>query len=560
MARLGERLLARNVLDEAGLARALLLQRKGDRLGSVLIRLGLISEYTLLEALSEQLALDIFDLSAHPELPEAARRYHADHRILRPLAQRFEFLVWQRESSEGTDTCVAARDPVSSALRDLLDGVIEGPYQFLLIAQRDFERMLAEVYRQQDVPVGDRDLRRLAEDAPVVELVNAVLARANDYASSDVHIEPLEHGFAVRYRIDGVLQGVEHYPADRYDAVVSRLKLIAGLDISERRLPQDGRFSSRAAGIEIDVRVSVIPSVLGESLVLRLLPSTQGRRFSLESLGFEGDHLATFAEWMRQPDGIILVTGPTGSGKSTTLYAALTACDREHERILTVEDPVEYQIEGVTQFQVHAEIGFTFPAALRSILRHDPDTIMIGEIRDADTARIAVQASLTGHRVLSTLHTNDSATAFLRLADLGVEQFLVGATVRGVIAQRLVRRLCHHCRAPVAQTDAIPAAMLRSVARLGILQPTFYRPVGCKACSGTGYRGRVAIYELLPATETIRAALSKANPSHMDLLAALSSDFRFLRDDGLIKAARGDTSVEEVVAVAGSVISSRDAR
>ena len=228
------------------------------------------------------------------------------------------------------------------------------------------------------------------------------------------------------------MQSIEQYPRERFDAVVSRIKFISRLDISERRLPQDGRFSIRSSGVDTDVRVSVIPGVLGESLVLRLLPNTQNTRFDLETLGIEADHLALYRQWMAQPDGIVLVTGPTGSGKSTTLYATLVACDTRHERVLTVEDPVEYHIPGVTQFQVHPDIGFTFPAALRSILRHDPDTIMIGEIRDVETARIAVQASLAGHRVFSTLHTNDTATAFLRLSDMGVESFLIGSTVRGV--------------------------------------------------------------------------------------------------------------------------------
>jgi general secretion pathway protein E len=252
----------------------------------------------------------------------------------------------------------------------------------------------------------------------------------------------------VRYRIDGVMRAKETYTSERFDAVVSRIKLVSGLDIAERRLPQDGRFSARMAGVETDVRVSVIPSVAGESLVLRLLPNTQGTRFDIEKLGMEPDHLKLFRSWMREPDGIVLVTGPTGSGKSTTLYATLSALDTASERIMTVEDPVEYQVEGVTQFQVHSDIGFDFAAALRAMLRHDPDTIMVGEIRDVETARIAVQSSLTGHRVFSTLHTNDTATAFLRLTDMGVEPFLVAATVRGVVAQRLVGRLCD-CAQPL---------------------------------------------------------------------------------------------------------------
>lgn len=560
--RLGEMLLARGALDSAALNRALDLQResRGDRLGAILIRLGLISEFTLLETLSEQLALPVFEPAADLFAVDKMRRFHQAQHISRNLAARFAFLVLQ--DADQNSLCVVCRDPLDSGLLEFLASLLaeSAGYSFALISQRDFERLLAEVYR----PSGDagqprdQDLRRLAEDAPIVELVNGVLARANDKGASDIHIEPLEYGFIVRYRVDGHLQSTEQYPRERFDAVVSRIKLVSGLDISERRLPQDGRFSSRAAGVETDIRVSVIPSVLGESLVMRMLPVSQNKRFSLDLLGFEPDHLALFKQWLTTPDGIILVTGPTGSGKSTTLYAALSSSDRTRERILTVEDPVEYQIDGVTQFQVHADIGFTFPAALRSILRHDPDSIMIGEIRDADTARIAVQASLTGHRVLSTLHTNDSATAFLRLADLGVEQFLVGATVRGVMAQRLVRRLCRQCSEDYDPTDLLPPYAVRALEQQGIASKhwAFRRPVGCAACSDTGYKGRVAIYELLPTTDKIRAILSRPSPSHFDLLQALEKDFRFLRDDGMIKAARGVTSIEEVFAVAGSAISS----
>ncbi|QDQ27249.1 type II secretion system protein [Chitinimonas arctica] len=561
--RLGEILIARGALDANAVQRAVALQRDsgGDRLGAILIRLGLISEFTLLEALSSQLGYPIFDVLQHPDAVSGMRTFHNAQGINRALAQRFSFLILPRTDALPLVVC---RDPLDSGLLEYLDGhALAGQhYGWALIAQRDFERLLSEVYRiAADVQQGDQDLRRMAEDAPVVELVNAMLARANDKAASDVHIEPLEYGFTVRYRVDGHLQGTEHYPRERFDAVVSRIKLVSGLDISERRLTQDGRFSNRAAGVETDIRVSVIPSVFGESLVMRLLPVSHNKRFSLDGLGFEPDHLRMFQDWMSLPDGIILVTGPTGSGKSTTLYAALSACDRERERILTVEDPVEYKIEGVTQFQVNAEIGFTFTAALRSILRHDPDTIMIGEIRDVDTARIAVQASLTGHRVLSTLHTNDSATAFLRLVDLGVEQFLVGATVRGVIAQRLVRRLCTSCSEPYDPSALLSEHAKATLAKLGTLpaQWCFRRPVGCPSCGGSGYRGRTAIYELLPATDRVRAVLSQPSPSHFDLLRSLDDKFRALHEDGLLKAVRGLTSLEEVFAVAGSTVSHRSA-
>ncbi|MFA9440972.1 GspE/PulE family protein [Uliginosibacterium sp. sgz301328] len=556
--RLGQMLVNAGTIDEAGLEKALQLQRESgsDRLGALLIRLGLISESTLLSALSEQLHIPVFVVESKPGVAANIAQFHRDRGVSRALAQRLEFLVVPAIEDDGP--LVISRDPLDSELQEYLVGRLfpDTAFSCALVAQRDFERLLTEVYRVGAESAGEQDLRRLAEDAPVVELVNAMLARANDKAASDIHVEPLEYGFSVRYRVDGHLQFVEHYPRDRFDAVVSRIKLISGLDIAERRLTQDGRFSSRAAGVETDVRVSVIPSVFGESIVMRLLPVSQEKRFSLEGVGFEPDHLATFQQWMSLPDGIVLVTGPTGSGKSTTLYAALSACDSARQRILTVEDPVEYKIDGVTQFQVNADIGFTFAAALRAILRHDPDVVMIGEIRDIDTARIAVQASLTGHLVFSTLHTNDTPTAFLRLVDLGVEQFLVGATVRGVLAQRLVRRLCPVCSRPMSSTEraTIPAQARAFLERHGVRPAdwSFRQPVGCDACDGTGYRGRTAVYELLPATDALRAALSQQSAGHQDLLRSLGADFRTLGEDGLLKAARGLTSLAEVMAVAGA--------
>ena len=552
---LGELLIERGALAAPALDTALAqqLQMPGERLGAIMVRMGLLSEQTLLETLAAQLGVDILRdelLSLHLT---AISQWHGQQGVSSLQANRLAFFAWQ--DNESASLIVATRDVLNSALLEYLDTGPgkETPYRLALVASRDLERVLAQVYRPRQTHEGSTDLRKMAEDAPVVELVNGVMARATDTRASDVHVEPDESGFAVRYRVDGRLQLAEHYPRERFHAVVSRIKLISGLDIAERRLPQDGRFSIRTAGVDTDVRVSVIPGVHGESLVLRLLPNTQTTRFDLGNLGIEPDHLNLYRNWMAQPDGIVLVTGPTGSGKSTTLYATLVACDTAHERVLTVEDPVEYHIPGITQFQVHPDIGFTFPAALRSILRHDPDTIMIGEIRDVETARIAVQSSLTGHRVFSTLHTNDSATAFLRLADMGVEPFLVGATVRGVVAQRLVRRLCTQCAQPLDNAALIPGAV---TARLAMLPgagetPTFREPVGCPHCNQTGYRGRIAVYELLAASDALRAALNQDAPTLDALQRALPPDFRTLRDDALLKAAHGVTSLEEVYAMSG---------
>ncbi len=555
---LGQHLLDRGSIDESALASALALQQHTphERLGAILVRLGLVSEQTLLATLAQQLGVGVLSEPALSICLPLACQWHVAHQVPQAMASRLQFFAWQDAAQSGA-VHVAARDVLNSELVEYLEtGPARGlAIAFWLTATRDLERMLNRVYRPSaDQFDGAQDLRRLAEDAPVVELVNGLLARATDTRASDVHLEPEEFGFMVRYRIDGVLQDSEKYPRERFDAVVSRIKLIAGLDIAERRLPQDGRFSSRMAGVETDVRVSVIPGVHGESLVLRLLPNTQATRFDLNNIGIEPDHLALYKSWMAQPDGIVLVTGPTGSGKSTTLYATLVATDTGHDRVLTVEDPVEYKIPGVTQFQVHPDIGFSFPAALRAILRHDPDTIMIGEIRDVETARIAVQASLTGHRVFSTLHTNDSATAFLRLADMGVESFLVGATVRGVVAQRLVRVLCESCAEPVSDLGQIPAAVLQELQAMGksLQDLRFREPRGCPDCSGTGYRGRTAIYELMPATDALRVVLNQPSPSLVALTATVGKDFRNLRQDGLIKAARGVTSLAEVLTIAGT--------
>ncbi len=532
-----------------------------ERLGNILIRLGLLSEETLLDAQAKLFKLDVLNSTALSGRLAQIAQWHKAAGVSQAMAKRLQFAAFADDKADNT-LIVITRDPADSELREYLMTGPASQYQlvFALAASREIERAHAHVYRHQVSSLGGADdLRRLAEDAPVVELVNSFLARATDTRASDIHIEPEETGFAVRYRIDGRLQSAEQYPRERFDAVVSRIKLVAGLDIAERRLPQDGRFSSTMAGVETDVRVSVIPSVYGESLVLRLLPNTTSTRFDLHNIGIEADHLRMYKEWMSQPDGIILVTGPTGSGKSTTLYATLVASDTDHERVMTVEDPVEYKIPGVTQFQVHPDIGFTFPAALRSILRHDPDTIMIGEIRDVETARIAVQASLTGHRVFSTLHTNDTVTAFLRLADMGVESFLVGATVRGVVAQRLLRRLCDACAQPL-DASLLTAPIKTSLQAMGVPAHDwhFRHPVGCPHCSSTGYRGRIAVYELLPATQALREAMSKPNPTLDSLQAATGPGFRPLKDDALLKAARGVVSLEEVYVLSGTTLDDRE--
>jgi general secretion pathway protein E len=342
----------------------------------------------------------------------------------------------------------------------------------------------------------------------------------------------------VRFRVDGRMSEFMQQPMTRFQAIASRIKLLSELDIAERRLPQDGRFSIRAGSKDFDVRVSTAPDVHGESIVMRLLPKKRDE-LSLQGLGFENDHLELIREWGALSNGIVLVTGPTGSGKSTTLYGLLADIKTGQEKIVTVEDPVEYQLEGITQVQAHPEIGYTFAKALRTFLRQDPDVIMVGEIRDKETADIAVQSSLTGHLVLSTLHTNDACSVFPRLADIGVEPYLVAATIQGVQAQRLLRKLCAHCCEPAEAPSFINTN----------LQGDWRKPVGCQQCQGRGYRGRVGVYELISVDSKMRELITQRAPVTKIRALARTMGHRSLLEDGLLKASKGVTSVEEVLRV-----------
>jgi general secretion pathway protein E len=425
-----------------------------------------------------------------------------------------------------------------------------------LASQQDLEAALRQLQQDGATPGGDdvAHLRELAEEAPVVELLNGIFSSAVDAEASDIHLEPEERQLLVRFRADGVLLTHLNLPRERMDALVSRIKLVSGLDIAERRLPQDGRITVRASGADMDVRVSIIPCATGESVVMRLLPKERDR-LQLSRLGMEPDTLRQFTQVVAEPHGIVLITGPTGSGKSTTLYAALEGLNDASRKIITVEDPVEFQMRGIVQIQAHNEIGYDFARALRSILRHDPDVIMVGEIRDAETATIAVQSALTGHMVLSTLHTNDAAGAFNRLLDMGLEPFLVASSVRAVGAQRLVRRLCEHCAQEVTPDAAYAPliAALQHAHSAHLVGAARWRvPVGCHHCRGTGYRGRLGIYELIPVTEAVQAGIMRrASSSEMARLAQEMGS-RTLRDDGLLKAWRGETSVEEVLRMTGA--------
>ncbi|MEO7251997.1 MAG: ATPase, T2SS/T4P/T4SS family [Arenimonas sp.] len=551
---LGELLLQDGLVGAADLERGLLLQGKiGGRLGSVLMRTGALSEDSLLQVLSRQLGLPVVGLDL--QLPdEEVLRVGAS---LAPAGLDWlidqQALVWP--NSDGGLSC-AARDPLLPSLREGLRHAFPGSrIQYCLCRAQDLERMLDALARSAthggSEPGDVQHLREMAEEAPVVELVSNLLAQAVEQRASDIHLEPEERQFAVRFRIDGVLHSRLHLPRERFDAVASRLKLISGMDIAERRLPQDGRMSTRVGGQEMDIRVSALPGVHGESIVMRLLPKER-TDLGLDRLGFEADHLALMKEWTAQANGIVLVTGPTGSGKSTTLYAALAATNDGLKKIITVEDPVEFQLPQITQIQAHPDIGLTFATALRSILRQDPDVIMIGEIRDLETAEIAVQAALTGHLVLSTLHTNDAVSAFTRLVDMGVEPFLVATPIRAVQAQRLVRRLCE-CARPCQVPEALQAeARVFADAVLPGQPAQWHEAVGCPKCLGTGYKGRLGIYEMIPVSEHMQHLIVSGASVNAMKAQARAEGHRFLRDDGLLKAWRGLTTVEEVLRLTGS--------
>jgi general secretion pathway protein E len=394
------------------------------------------------------------------------------------------------------------------------------------------ERAISELFGESRT-----DIAALAEEAPVINLVNSILESAIQVDASDIHIESGVGSMVVRFRIDGRLNEFMQQPIARFSAIASRIKLLSGLDIAEKRLPQDGRFSTRAGKKEYDIRVSTAPDVHGESIVMRLLPK-QRDELALDVLGFEEDHLALVRSWGKLTNGIVLVTGPTGSGKSTTLYGLLTEIKTGEEKILTVEDPVEYQLEGVTQVQARDDIGYTFAKALRTFLRQDPDIIMVGEVRDKETADIAVQSSLTGHLVLSTIHTNDACSVFPRLSDIGVEPYMVAATIQGVEAQRLVRKLCNECSKP---TD--PPSFLTNDLQEG----NWREAVGCPQCHGKGYRGRIGVYELVTVSAELRSLITREAPLAEIREQARREGSRSLIDDGLIKASKGITSVNEVL-------------
>lgn len=407
---------------------------------------------------------------------------------------------------------------------------------------------LVDVMDAEDIGTEDLEhLKDLASEAPVIKMVNLFLQKAIEMQASDIHIEPYEHSLKVRLRIDGVLQDIDAPPVASTAAVLSRIKIMAKLNIAERRLPQDGRIKLQMLGKELDLRVSTIPTMYGESVVIRLLDK-DNTILDFSALGFTGKHSQQFIDVLSQPHGILLITGPTGSGKSTTLYTALKLLNTAERKIITVEDPVEYQLEGINQIQAKPQIGLTFASALRSIVRQDPDVIMIGEMRDLETAKIAVQSALTGHLVLSTLHTNDAAGGITRLQDMGMEEYLLSSTVNGILAQRLVRKLCSSCKKPYPVPDTVIEEMkLKKFS--DSTEINMYKAVGCPDCADIGYKGRQAIIEFLPMTDSIRKLIMTHEEAGNIQKEAIIEGMLTMYEDGILKAMQGITTLEEVLRV-----------
>jgi MSHA biogenesis protein MshE len=552
--RIGDLLMSHQVISQDQLNAALAEQkRSGRKLGRVLIESGIISEEQLLKFLSQQLNIPYIDLKRFNYKPEVVRLIPETH------ARRFRAIVLD-DSRDAL--LVGLADPTDIFAYDELARVLRRPIRLAVVQESELLKTIDRVYRrteeisglaqelQEEMLASGVDLGELAAaegltDAPVVKLLQSMFEDAVQVNASDIHIEPDERELRIRFRLDGVLR--VQTTADRRigPPMVSRVKLMAGLDISEKRLPQDGRCNIRVRDRSIDVRISTMPTQHGESVVMRLLNPLSGV-LSLEQLGMPKPMLERFRAMLASPNGLVLVTGPTGSGKTTTLYAALQELNRPESKILTVEDPVEYRLAGITQVQVNAKIELTFARVLRSMLRQDPDIILVGEMRDQETAEIGLRAAMTGHLVLSTLHTNDAVTSALRLVDMGVEPYMVAASLRGIVSQRLVRRICESCAEsydlPPAQLAVVRAEMGERASGL-----KFRRGAGCSHCNGTGYQGRIGIFEFLEMDAGLVEALHGRDPLKFAQVAKKQTIFVPLRRAAILLAAQGLTTMDQVV-------------
>ena len=552
---LGEALVAKGLVTPEQLADAIARQSGSERIDQVLIRTGAVRERDVLKVCSEHFSMPVVELS-EGEIDRTLVRL-----VPSRIVHKYGLMPIGRN---GKAIRVATSDPFNMYAIDDLRASINTPVETVLATRNSIHKMIKafygiggdvltemvadagveiEVIDEMRVESEDLDVQ-MAQEASVIKLVNEIFIEAIDQRASDIHFEPFENDFAVRYRIDGVLHFANVPPEIRrfQNAVISRIKILSGLNIAEKRLPQDGGIKLRAHGREVDLRVSIIPMTFGEGIVLRILDRT-AVSLDLHDLGMEGDTFERFSEVIHRPHGIVMVTGPTGSGKTTTLYAALASIVSSELKILTIEDPVEYYLEGINQVQAHAKVGLTFARAMRSFLRHDPDVILVGEIRDIETAETAINASLTGHLVFSTLHTNDSVSATTRLLDMGVEPFLISSSVEAVLAQRLVRTICPNCRAPWVPEDP------------RTLPPDFnyrkreelYHGKGCRDCRDTGYAGRRAVFELLTMTDEVREMILARRSASQMIPAAQDAGMRLLREEGWRVVRAGYTTPAEIL-------------
>lgn len=552
---LGRLLIEEGLITSEQLEVALAEQQRsenGKRLGDILIGLRYLSEPNLLRVLAVQLDCPLVDLSQEPPDPAVVEIVPSE------FALRHNLIPLQRDLET---LRVAMADPLDIHAVDdlrLLTGLDVTP---VLASPADIRRLCEQHYMSrmiQDVKEAERavededsldvaDLQKMAKEELVIQMVNLIINQAIQDRASDIHVEPFEKELRVRYRVDGVLHEVNSPPKRFHAAVVSRLKILADMNIAERRLPQDGRMRIRSSGRQIDLRVSTVPTVYGESVVMRILDK-QTAMLALTELGMEGEMFGRFRRLIQEPHGIILVTGPTGSGKTTTLYAGLNEIYSTEKKIITIEEPVEYQIQGVSQIQVQPQIGLTFAGGLRHIVRQDPDVIMVGEIRDAETVEIAIHAALTGHLVFSTLHTNDAAGAISRLLDMGAEPYLVASSLIGAVAQRLVRVNCPRCKKTYEEKPEV----LREIGidAAGLKQGSLMKGAGCPECRGIGFRGRSGIYEMLTVDENVRRMIIERAPAAViKQYAQKCQDMTSMLQDGRIKALRGHTTIQEVMRV-----------
>lgn len=553
MKQLGDILLDEGLLSEAQLMAALDEQViRGESLGRVLVNIGMLSEAQLVKALAAQVGMPFVELIDYPVdrtavgmVPsQLCRRYTClpvaihDGFLLLAMADPGNVLAVddvRTLSRMPVQTVVATHEDLTAAI----DRYCRADEEIDDLAS-SFEDVQSDV---EDLSIGDA----IEDDAPIVRFVNLLVTQAISDRASDIHIEPAEADLRVRYRIDGVLHEMQRAPKNIQSGVISRLKIMSDIDIAERRKPQDGRMSVVHLGRKIDLRVATLPTVWGEKVVMRILDNSTAS-LDLRELSFLEENLDSYRESYTKPYGMILVTGPTGSGKSTTLYATLNAVSKPEINVITVEDPVEYRLPGINQVQVNVKAGLTFAGALRSILRSDPDVVLLGEIRDHETAQIAVEAALTGHLVLSTLHTNDAPSAVTRLTEMGIEPFLVGSALDCVVAQRLARRLCSKCKEPYTPSE-VELIAARFPWTPGEPLPTLYRPAGCAACSRTGYKGRMAIHEVMRVSEEIeRLAVAHSSAAEIGRTAR-QQGMLTLRDDGWAKVVLGDTAIEEILRV-----------